>query len=156
MPFEINDPVGVTISFLAPAPGEAVATAYLPSQNPFDPARFDYYAYICSSCTTQASGPYFVGGGMEVDPSKYPLSPSFEIISPAMTADRLTATTPVKAAYNSSTRTLKADFTLKVSKALPNREFVNAGFFAVPTGVSPSDWNKAIGISTVITLVSTK
>ena len=155
MPFQLNDPVGVTVSFLAPAPGEVVDTAYLPSQNPFDPSKFDYYAYICSACTTQASGPYFVGGGKEADPTKYPLSASFEIISPAMTADRLTATTPVKAAYDSSTRILKANFTFKVVKSLPNREFLNAGFFAMPIGVSPTDWNKAIGISTVMTLIST-
>ena len=72
-----------------------------------------------------------------------------------MGADRLTAAMPVKAAYDSSTRILKANFTFKVLKSLPNREFVSAGFFAMPTGISPKDWNKAIGISTVTMLVST-
>jgi hypothetical protein len=155
MPFQINDPIVVTVSFLAPAPGEAVDTAYLKDLNPFDTSKYELYAYICSTCTTQASGPYFVGGGRDADPAKYPLSTSFEVISPTMSADRLTATTPVKAVYDSSTRILKANFTFKVLKSLPNREFVSAGFFAIPVGVSPKEFNKAIGISTVTTLVST-
>jgi hypothetical protein len=154
MPFQINDPVVVTVSFLAPAPGEAVDTAYLKDLNPFDTSKYDLYAYICSTCTTQASGAYFVGGGMSADPAKYPLSTSFEVVNPTMGVDRLTATTPVKATYDASTRILKANFTFKVLKSLPNREFINAGFFAIPVGVSPKEFNKAIGISTVMTLVS--
>jgi hypothetical protein len=161
MPFQLNDPIGMTLKFRLPAPGESVDTGYgLQGKTDFDPTKADLYAFICTNCTGGlANGPYFVRNDGDTsanpDPSKYPLDPSFEVITPPMGADRLTATTPVKASYDPNSRIVTANFTFKVVKSLPNRDFIHAGFFAMPVGVSPKEWNKAIGISTAMTLVST-
>lgn len=134
-----------TLSFRVPNKLSAPTASPFLTREQLVSSAYKVYAYICTCGTLGDGEAYYIlpekpaGTG---NPANHPFTSEIEIIEPPMLPQRLPVL--VEATYNADSQTLSANFKYKVV-GVPQMGYtqLSGGFFYLPAGTSPSEYQQA-------------